>query len=77
MFRSVIPLARLFRKNRLAFYRQVMGIPQIELARLTGVSPSAISKWEQDWAVPQRKYAYQVAEILRVPVQKLWPDEPF
>lgn len=77
LFRSVIPLPPVFRKNRLAFYRQVMGIPQHELARRAGVSAGAISEWERDEAIPHKKLAYKVADALQIPVRKLWPHESF
>lgn len=77
MFRSVNPLPPVFRKNRLAFYRVTKGVKQHELARELGVTTSAISNWERDAALPQKKHAHQVASILQVPVRKLWPDEPF
>lgn len=77
MYRSVVPFSYIFRKNRLAFYRVVMGIKQHELARQIGVTPSAISTWERDEAIPRKKHAQMVAELLQVPVRKLWPHEPY
>lgn len=76
MFRSVIPLRPIFRKNRLAFYRQVMGIPQVELARQVGVSAVTIGHWERDERLPYKRHAQKVAEVLQIPVRKLWPHEP-
>lgn len=66
-----------FRKNRLAFYRQVMGMPQYELARKAGVSVSSICNWERDATVPYKEQAHKVAEALQIPVRKLWPHEPY
>lgn len=77
MFRSVIPVPPVFRKNRLAFYRQVMGIPQEELARLAGVSRSAIASWERDDTRPHKRNAEKIAVALQIPVRKLWPHEPY
>lgn len=77
MSRSVIPLPRLFRRNRLAFYRVVMGIKQRELASQLGITPEAISNWEQDKATPRKEHAHRVAEILQIPVGKLWPNERY
>lgn len=77
MYRSVDPVAYIYRKNRLAFYRVVMGIKQRELARQIGVTTSAISTWERDEAVPRKKHALMIAEVLQIPVRKLWPHEPY
>lgn len=77
VFRSVIPLPPVFRKNRVAFYRQVRGIPQQELARLTGVTRATISNWERDEVVPHKRLAHKVADALQISVRKLWPYEPF
>lgn len=67
----------IYRKNRLAFWRQVRGISQGELAKRVGVSQTTISSWELDMAVPDPKFIGRIAQVLRVPVPKLWPREPF
>jgi DNA-binding XRE family transcriptional regulator len=77
MSRSVIPVPPVFRKNRLAFYRQVSGIPQAELARHVGVSTVTIGHWERDERLPYKWHAQKVAEVLQIPVRKIWPHEPF
>lgn len=54
-----------------------MGIKQRELASQLGITPEAISNWEQDKATPRKEHAHQVAEILQIPVWKLWPNERY
>lgn len=66
-----------FRKNRLAFYRLVLGIEQREIARSIGVSPITVSNWERDICVPTRENAERVALLLQIPLRKLWPHESF
>lgn len=70
-------MALIYRKNRLAFWRQVRGVTQEELARRVGVSQTTISSWERDMAVPDPRFIGRIAQVLRVPVPKLWPREPF
>lgn len=66
-----------FRKNRLAFHRLVMGIEQREIARNIGVSNVTVSNWERDICVPTRENAERVAKFLGIPLRKLWPHESF
>lgn len=70
-------MAPIYRKNRLAFWRQVRGISQGELARRVGVSQTTISSWERDMGVPDPRFIGRIAQVLGVPVPKLWPREPF
>lgn len=65
------------RKNRLAFWRQIRGVSQEELAQRLGVSRGLISHWELDKAVPDPRYIGRISQYLRVPVPKLWPREPY
>lgn len=64
-----------FRKNRLAFYRLVLGFEQQQIARSIGVSPSTVSSWERDVCLPSKDHAERVAKLLKIPVHKLWPFE--
>lgn len=70
-------MAPIYRKNRLAYWRQVRGISQDELAQRLGVSRGLISQWERDVTVPDPRFIGRISQFLRVPVPKLWPREPF
>ena len=47
-------------------------ITQKQLADLLHLTPSAISKWENDVAVPHISQFPQIAEVLKIPVEELY-----
>lgn len=63
------------RKEGLGWYiatrRKRLGLTQAELAERTGVSKSAIAKWETDGGLPDRDNLRRLAEIMKVSVDEL------
>lgn len=66
-----------FRTNRLALYRLVLGIKQQEIARYVGVSGRTVSNWERDIYLSSKDHADRLSKLLRMPGRKLWPHEPY
>lgn len=57
--------------NRIRILRRGLSYSQKELAALMGVSPQAVSKWENDLAYPDIMSLYSLAQILRVTTDTL------
>ena len=57
--------------RRIALYRKEKGLKQDELAEMLGVSPQAVSKWENDQTCPDIGLLPQLAKILGVTVDEL------
>lgn len=66
-------MALLYRKNRLAFWRQVRGYTQAEVAIWIGVSSRTISNWELDICEPSPAQAKAMAMLLSVHPRELFP----
>lgn len=62
--------------NRIATLRKAKNMTQSELAEKLGVSPQAVSKWENDLAYPDITLLGSLAEILGCSIDSiLKPDE--
>jgi len=57
--------------KRIAQYRKEKGLRQDDLAEMLGVSPQAVSKWENDQTCPDISLLPQLAGILGVTVDEL------
>ncbi len=66
---------RVFRKNRVAFWRKVRGITQEDLARKLGVTRRTLTRWEQGDAIPSPERAKELARLLAVDPRLLFPFE--
>ena len=62
--------------KKIAFYRKDRGITQEELSEKLGVSPQAVSKWENDIACPDIQLLAPLAKILEVTTDELLSAEP-
>lgn len=57
--------------NRIARLRRMKGIKQDELAEKLGVTPQAVSKWENDGSCPDISLLPRLAELLGVTTDEL------
>ena len=57
--------------KRIASLRKGKGLTQDELSEMMGISPQAISKWENDQSYPDITSLPQLAEILGITVDEL------
>jgi len=57
--------------NRISYLRKEKGITQEEMAEKLGVTPQAVSKWENDISYPDILLLPKLAEILGVTVDEL------
>lgn len=57
--------------KRIAQYRKEKGLRQEDLAEMLGVSPQAVSKWENDQTCPDISLLPQLGKILGVTVDEL------
>ena len=57
--------------KRIGMYRKEKGLKQDELAEMLGVSPQAVSKWENDQTCPDISLLPQLSKILGVTVDEL------
>ena len=55
----------------IALYRKEKGLKQDELAEILGVSPQAVSKWENDQTCPDISLLPKLSKILGVTVDEL------
>ena len=53
-------------EKRIASLRKGKGLTQDELSEMMGISPQAISKWENDQSYPDITSLPQLAEILGI-----------
>lgn len=61
--------------NRISQSRKEKGITQEEIAHKLGVSPQAVSKWENDISYPDITLLPKIAEMLGVTVDELLSGE--
>lgn len=57
--------------KRIAMLRRQKGLKQDTLAEVLGVSPQAVSKWENDQTCPDISLLPKLAELLEVSVDEL------
>lgn len=57
--------------SRIAQFRKEKGLKQDEMAEMLGVSPQAVSKWENDQTCPDISLLPQISKILGVTVDEL------
>lgn len=62
--------------RKIAFYRKAKGLTQEELSEKLGVSPQAVSKWENDAACPDIQLLVPLAKSLEVTTDELLSAEP-
>jgi transcriptional regulator with XRE-family HTH domain len=62
-------------KNRLRSTREFRGQSQAEIARLTGVHYSSISRFEGGLAEPSPEQREKIAAVLSVPADFIFPPE--
>lgn len=60
--------------DRISYFRRIKGLKQIELAKLIGVAPQAISSWERNTSRPNPLRYSKIAEALGVSVSDLDSD---
>lgn len=60
--------------TKISEYRRARGIKQDELAEILGVSPQAVSKWENDVCCPDITLLPKLAQTLGVSVDDLLSD---
>lgn len=64
-------MENVFIKDRIKKYREAKGISQAELAFISGISVSNISKYETGNRVPKTDYLIKLAKALDVPLSSL------
>ena len=64
-------MKNIFIKDRIKKYRELRGLSQNELAFITGISVSNISKYETGNRVPKTDYLVKISEALNVPLSAL------
>ena len=57
--------------KRIAEYRKKMNLKQDELAEMLGVSPQAVSKWENDLSCPDISLLPELSRILGISIDEL------
>ncbi len=57
-------------------YRHKVGLKQFELAESLGVTPQAVSKWEQNLSIPDVETLCRLAGILGVSLNEMLSNEP-
>lgn len=57
---------------KIAYYRKLNGLTQEELAKKTGVSTQAVSKWEQQLSCPDIMLLPELANIFRITIDELF-----
>lgn len=62
-------------RNRIAMWREFRGLTQRELARLIGVSESALAKWEVDRPIAPPAAVGRLARVLRCMPRDLFPKD--
>lgn len=59
--------------NNLRWRRREVGLSQLELAELLGLTQQAISRWELGTSVPPDEYRAEIAAHLATDVRTLFP----
>lgn len=63
--------------NNITKYRKENGITQAELAEYLGVSPQAVSKWEQEISVPDIYLIPKIAYFFNISIDTLFGTSNF
>lgn len=61
---------------KIAELRKARGMKQDELAEMLGVTPQAVSKWENDASMPDIALLPEIADIFDVTIDDLFRDAP-
>ena len=61
--------------NRLAEFRKLRGISQLNLSRMVNISPSDLSRIENNKLVPFPGWKRRLARALKGKVSEIFPDE--
>ena len=61
--------------RNIMFYRKRIGLTQIELSRLLGVTPQAVSKWEREICCPDILFLPMLSRLLEITVDQLLSDD--
>jgi len=56
--------------------REELGLRQRELARVIGVSPWQMCRWERGSRAPSPRFAMRLADVLDLPLRTLLGGEP-
>jgi len=56
--------------------RKRLNLTQEQLAERIGVSPQAISKWENGWNLPDIDNLNLLSEVFEIPISRLFGEEP-
>lgn len=62
--------------KKISEFRKEKGIKQEQMAELCGVSPQAVSKWENDISCPDILLLPKIAEIFDITVDELLSEKP-
>ena len=57
--------------NFICMLRESKGLTQLEIANMLGVTPAAVSKWENGSSKPRTEVLFQLAKILDVRPEEL------
>lgn len=60
---------------RIKELREAIGMPQVRLAALVGVSPNVVSNWETGVALPRSRDLPRLAYVLETNIDDLYTDE--
>lgn len=58
--------------ERIVILRKTLGLPRKKLARLLGVDPETVARWEKGSSVPAQKHINFLSSLHTSPVQ--WPS---
>jgi transcriptional regulator with XRE-family HTH domain len=61
-------------KNKLGEYMKEKGVSQLELYKMTGISPAAISNIVNGKQIPYPGWCKRICEALNSTDKELWPD---
>jgi transcriptional regulator with XRE-family HTH domain len=61
--------------NHLARLRRLKGLRYKQVARLIGVSPKTIMRWERGEVIPNGKYLFRFSLLYEQPVEQLYMCE--
>jgi len=62
-------------RNQLKIKRLMKGLSQIELAKLSGISPASLSLIERDLVDPKPLAKKAIATVLEVNVVEIFPED--
>jgi len=60
--------------NQLKFFRMSKGFSQLDVALRLGVSEKTVSCWETGRAEPRDDIAIDIARVLGVSPEEIWPE---